>query len=352
MIVSLKELAPVVSFVSSFADSKDPSSPFSFLWFAGGNARAFSPSAGTVWGCPAGVGDFAVQAAGFAHLVGSLAGQYSEVDLRTTEARLVVKAGGFRAQLPVWPPEVASPREWFERSVPEGGTVVDASFWEDVGRVKGSASSDAGKPFLCGVYWAADGTTVSSDNLRITVCRPRPGSVGLGVLIPAHLLKLVGLAPGFNRAVVKDGSVWFATEGGAVYGQMVSAEFPEKQMLGLVDKTRAEAAGGSRVEVGAPILQALDRLLYFSGLDTWSVQVAAAEGSVTVSVPENDGDGRSAEEALPAKVEGQAVEFLVNGKLFREGLEISTTFWYKPGGLLYFSNPATRLEQVLTTLAA
>ena len=33
MPVPLKELVPVVSFVSSFASPKDPSSPSAFLWF-------------------------------------------------------------------------------------------------------------------------------------------------------------------------------------------------------------------------------------------------------------------------------------------------------------------------------
>lgn len=348
----LKELAPAVAFVSGFATTKDPTAPSAFIWCKSGRVRAFSGASGAVWDVPAKTPEFVVQAAGLASLLTSLASQHKEVDLKVTEARLVVKAGSSRAQIPLWPRDVDAPREWFERDAPDGGVAIDTDFWAAVARVKPSASVDEAKPALRGVYWSDDGTLVATDNVRVTVCRqPLASPVAGGVLVPIGLLSQVGAAPGFTHAVADERSVWFMTDAGAVYGQLLAAPYPAKPLMDLVEKRRRE--GGTRVTLSdgqSDVAAAIGRLLAFSKKQD-TVRVDAQKSAVRLWVAESDGDGRSAEELVRATVDGDPFECAVSGKMLRDALGVSATFTHVPKRPLYFSNDAG-LEQIVSLTAS
>ena len=363
MPVPLKELVPVVTFVSSFASPKDPSSPSAFLWFSGGFARAYSESAGAAWRSPAGLEDFSVRADGFAALLASLASQYEEVSFEVSASRLVVRSGTFRAQLPVWPGDVDVPREWIDRKPPEGGVEVNDAFWSDVARVKAAASPDEVKPGLCGVYWAPDGGLIAADNFQAAVCTspgraaPRPAlgdpSKPKGVLIPSQVLALLGGNPGFDRAAVDEESVWFYSSSGAgsVYGRLYSVEFPAAQFVEFMKVVREQAAASTKVEAKG-IVNSLERLLFFARRQPYMVKAEVGGDSVRLWVSEEEGDGRSAEETVPAKVEGGAAAFSVDGKALREIMRNCSSLCTSGVRPLYFRSDDGRFEHVLSLLSS
>jgi hypothetical protein len=356
--IPLKELAKVVSFVSSFTSAKDNFSPFSYVWFSKGAVRAFSGAAGAVWKTPWGVEDFSTPADSLAPLLASLAISNDEVEIKLTETRVVIKSGGFRAQLPAWPRDVESPQDWIVRDQPEGGVEVGDDFWADLGHVRGSMSGDDGKPFLKGVYWAPNGAFVSCDNIRATLCYPKPDARhkldrAKGVLIPAHLLKHIGPSPGFSLATLeRDTAIWFSGGAGAVYGQLIATEFPASAVLGLVKSAREYFAGSgpsTHVVFKDDPLPAIDRLLHLSRSSTIRVTVEGAV--VRLSVSEVDGNGRSGDDTIAADVGGGSAVFNADGRTFRDAMVISPSFWYGPGKSLYVHNDSTRVEQVVSLLA-
>jgi hypothetical protein len=174
------------------------------------------------------------------------------------------------------------------------------------------------------------------------------------VLILSHLLKILGPAPEFTHAATEEVAIWFTGGVGSVYGQLIATEFPAAAILGLIKTARANASGpGSRAAFKGDPLPVIDCLLQFASKPPHTLKVVVGAESVALSVPETEGDGKSAEDVLPADVSTSVdlpVAFTVDGRMFREAMAISPAFWHGAGKPLYVHSEGARVEQVVSLL--
>lgn len=369
MKIPLKDLAPIVSFVAAFAAPKDTVPALQYVYFGRKSVRAFSGSTGAAWGIPWSIGEnVAVPAARLERHLASWALSYDDVEIVVKDERVVMKAGAkSRAQLPMLPAGVEAPMEYILRDAPsDGGVGLDEQFWADLAQVEVSVCKDDQRPIFCGVFWGPGGELVSTDNQRITLCASarKPPLVG-GVLIPDHLIRLLGPQRGSFDGAVVDTELWFTQAGGAVHGRLIEGQFPLEGSLKFVRAARAEATAkknaGTWVGVPAMALAAVfGRVLNIARPPSNRTLVEVRKESVRLSVEEDDGDGQSMEEILPATVAGESIAFHVNAEHFRQALEISSRFWVAPPhagekGIewkpLYVSDAEKRVEHLVALLA-
>jgi len=366
--VPLKEFSPAVSFVASFAAKKGTVPALQHVYFAppvdpsidgSGVVGAFSGSAGAFRTIPWSLDAVVLPAERLDKILSSLAAQgHAEADISLTEARASVKAGGFRAQLPLFAGGDMS--QYVMRAAPEETSPLGERFWDDVARTEPTANRDESRPAFCGVFWCGDGALVSTDNFRMTLRAADAGSTGCpvpeGLLIPNHLLQALP-APsrkGFMSAAVEENALWFFGSGAEVYGLLIDAQFPAAGRSEHFGKVRADAAaGGTWVELpgGKPLDAVIGRLLYFAEPPTFRMAVEVGADSVKLSVAGADG-GDGAEEILPAKVEGGLAAFHVNAQHFRDAMAIRPRFWSGAKNRpLYVCDESKGIEHLVSMLS-
>jgi hypothetical protein len=311
--MKIKEIAPVVAFAAGFASRVDEQRKY--VRFVDGKAYASSGEDGAVWEVPDGLDGIAAPAEQLAKVLSSLSSDHDEVEITRAAARVVVKAGKFRAQLPLLVEE--QPPLIFP--VPDGGAPLGDEFWaalEAVSFTIGPPSS----PVHNGVYWAGDGTLITTDRERITAAKsgvPCPDPAG--VLIPARFVKLTKY--GFNRAAIDDGGrLWFIGDGGAAWTILLAVQFPASTALGIMAASRARAGAATTVVMPDGVSAVLDRLFAVPSRSDAVLVELTDGGSVRLSVPDEDGAG-SAEETVSAEVRGPSCSVTVGRRALKEALQ-------------------------------
>lgn len=358
----VKELLPVLKLTQAFTATRDIVPALKFLYFQGDSVRAFSGEAGAVWYTPWKMpGEFAVAGETLVHLVDSLHTQgHDEVVFQVSAGTMELRAGGFRASLPLLS-ETERSTFMFRDPPTRPSVTLSEEFWTRVEQIEGSVCQDETLPMLRGVYWGTSGKyLISTDAFRITVgylsektAAPAPQAQGL--LLPAHLL---ARCRGRRREILGaalegEGIVWLFFESGAVYGSLLQAEFPWKRSVELIRSVReGERARGTWVTLpeGLPVEQAVERLLYLAESPTFRLSGEVGVDSLCLRVGR---EGPVAEERIPAQVRGPAGTFAVNGKLFREALTLAHRFWVDPGDSqdpLYFVSENRTREQIVLRL--
>ncbi len=367
--VPVKELLPILNLLKGFTTDRDIIPGLKHLWFAKDTIRASAGEAGAMWCTPwTFPGDFSVPAALLTKLVGSLNDQGHEAcTLTLTEHGVTLRSPGFRAALSRYEPAANEDLSaYIQREPPATGRVaLTREWWTELDRLMFSVGQDETKPTLRGVFWAESGLLMATDTFRISVLAPDakarvPSPLKGGFLIPDHLLARVG---GRRREATEtclegDRIQWLFFESGAVSGSLLQGAFPAKGCANILKGVRTQVQGkqGTSVQLpeGAPLLIVLARLLDFAGPPMYRLQASVTKDTLTLRVGGGDGAVSEAEEVLPAAVIGPPVDFVMNGKYFRDAVEqVGARFWVGPQGssVMYLVSKDKRLEHMIMLLA-
>lgn len=373
--IGLKEFKDCLDVVVPFVADRDIVPALQYLCFKGNKIIAYSGTAGATITTPWAFGPeaFAVAAAPLLKTVSSFIERgYGELtySLKEQGAPFVVKAGKSTYKLPTLTKEQMS--EFVLREPPTGTarSEVAMEFWADVARVELSVSKNETMPALRGVFWGPKGHLMSSDSKRLSMVSPRadqrfmpPGESG--VLIPDYLLQRLGAKKMQVTSMMIDGGVlWFFMENAAIWGSMLSSDFPGDRCLDIIKdlrKTVAMQGSGTWVGLGdggrVVLRNALDLMLFFTDSHSNELRgkilrnVLQLQSGRTGGVEKDNGE---AEDVIEVKTQGPGGEFSVDGKLFGEvlGYEEMTRFWFAGNKALYFlsSEKPPRFEHMVLLL--
>lgn len=359
--MKLKELKPLLELASKFVADRDIVPALQFLYFKGNQIRAYSGTAGATVDTPWAFGPegFAVPAAPMLKMISSWNDQGREevtYSLKDHGQPMILKCGKSTSKLPTLPKDQMA--DFVLRDPPTTKrTLVALEFWSDVERVLGAVGLDETKPALRGVYWSPQGHLVTSDSKRVSLVSPHPKRLfappdPAGVTIPEYLLaKLGSNRLRVTEIMVDNGVMWFFLDRAAVWGSMLSADFPGERCMSIIKELRDQVyvkKTGTWVGLGdagrGELRAALDRLLFFADSFNNEINGSIAEGAlelrsslVSSGVGKDNGSG---EESLVLTTLGPAGDFSINGKLLQDAMQqpTLTRFWYSSGKPLYFTS--------------
>jgi DNA polymerase-3 subunit beta len=242
------------------------------------------------------------------------------VDVVTDGARATITCGSARFSLPTMPVE-DYPRL---PDMPQvAGSLRPDVFAEAVTQVAVAAGRDDTLPMLTGIRLEIDGpklTMAATDRFRLAVreLEWEPGDEGINtaVLVPARTLadaaKTLAGKDGVQLALAgQDGMLGLAGNGRQTTTRLLDAEFPKYRQLLPTEHTSAAI-----VEI-TPLVEAIKRVSLVADRAA-QVRMEFTEGALRLSAGGDD-EG-SAEEQLPAELDGEPLTIAFNPGYLLDGL--------------------------------
>lgn len=365
VLLPIKDLLPRVALAKNFIADREIIPVLKHLFLHKDEVHAFSGDAGCVLytshelGPPASL--LAVQ---LLRVLQSLHDQGTEVlEFQRHVDHVDVRGGRFKARLALALVDDETPFQFCYPPKTSDASPLDGAFWADVSKAELTVSKDASAHHFLGVYWSERGWLLSSDNHRITIVRPKDatqtGPKG-GVLIPKHFLDRLGSSRLDVQTLIveRESRLWALCPYGALYTAMLHDRFPFAPLSGLIAQQyqRIKAKTGVWVRVQAPLADltySLARLMIFlEGQHLPQMRLTLDGSTMTLRVVGED-SATLAEEVFEIAPVGDAREYVVNAKYFREAFELCehTEFWV--GDVLaplYFQSADRRTDHLLVPL--
>lgn len=233
------------------------------------------------------------------------------VDLTSDGARLSIVCGSSRFSVPLMP---VDDYPALPPMPARTGTVAGDVWASAVGQVTMAAGRDDSLPMLTGVRLEVDGeriTMAATDRFRLAVrefgWQPDQADVSAAVLLPARTLaemaKSLSSAGTVDVSLADKGMVGFTAAGRRATTRLLDVEFPRFRQLIPADFTTT-----AEVEV-AELQAALKRVALVTDRLAQVILDITADG---IGLSAGGDDTGSAEEAIPATVQGEGLRIAFN----------------------------------------
>lgn len=242
------------------------------------------------------------------------------VDVVVDGSRATITCGSARFSLPTMPVEDYPKLP----DMPQlAGSVRPDVFAEAVGQVAVAAGKDDTLPMLTGIRLEIDGpklTMAATDRFRLAVreleWEPSDQGISTAVLVPARTLAeaaktLAGRDPVQIALADRDGMLGLAGNGRRSTTRLLDAEFPKYRQL-----LPAEHTSAAIIEL-PPLVEAIKRVSLVADRGA-QVRMEFTEGSLRLTAGGDD-EG-SAEENLPAELDGEPLTIAFNPGYLLDGL--------------------------------
>jgi DNA polymerase III subunit beta len=242
------------------------------------------------------------------------------VDVVVDGARATISCGSARFSLPTMPVEDYPQLPEMPRLA---GSVRPDLFAEAVGQVAVAAGKDDTLPMLTGIRVEIEGTKLTmaaTDRFRLAVreleWEPGDADINTAVLVPARTLAeaaktLTGKDPVRIALSGSDGMLGLEGNGRRSTTRLLDAEFPKYRQLLPSDHTSA-----ALVDL-PPLVEAIKRVSLVADRGA-QVRLEFTEGSLKLTAGGDD-EG-SAEENLPAELDGEPLTIAFNPSYLLDGL--------------------------------
>jgi DNA polymerase-3 subunit beta len=245
------------------------------------------------------------------------------IDVVVDGARATISCGSARFSLPTMPVEDYPRLPDMPRLA---GAVRPDVFAEAVSQVAVAAGKDDTLPMLTGIRVEIDGarlTMAATDRFRLAVreldWEPSDTSISTAVLVPARTLAdaaktLAGKDPVQIALSDGDGLLGLAGNGRRSTTRLLDAEFPKYRQLLPSEHTTAAV-----LEL-APLVEAIKRVSLVADRGA-QVRMEFTEGSLRLTAGgDSEGAEGSAEEHLPAELDGEPLTIAFNPGYLLDGL--------------------------------
>lgn len=197
------------------------------------------------------------------------------------------------------------------KDIEEARSVTLGGLKDMVGKVLFSAATDEARPVLGGVLVESGDAfrMVAADGFRLSIAESEAQGEEFSALVPWKAMKEVAKLDEVTFYTVS-GQAVFVGDGTEIVSQLIGGQFPDyKQIIPKGREVRV------RADVEA-FRGALGAVLPFAGAEL--VRVSVGEG-VKLSAQGEMGDGVA---EFDAEIEGEPVEFVVNGKYLGQALGV------------------------------